>query len=128
MTPSSPSAPPTPKKVWDRTGLVNSCLDRLKGKMRLCAPYSCASAPLGDMLIGWPGHKTRKRRLPVARTGCLVFCDERKANELSGAGGNIAQPRMAASVYTLKGLSFLGSFILKISTAISKYMLLCDLS
>lgn len=96
--------------------------------MRLCAPYSCASAPLGDMLIGWPGHKTRKHRLPVARTVCLVFCDERKANELSGAGGNIAQSRMAASRYKLKGLSFLGSFILKIDTAINKYMLFGNLS
>lgn len=52
--------------------------------MRLCAPYSCASAPLGDMLIGWPGHKTRKHRFPVAHTVHPVCCDGRKASEVTG--------------------------------------------
>ena len=67
--------------------------------MRLCAPYSCASAPHGDMLICWPRHKTKKHRFPVARTVLLVCCDERKASEFSGAARNIAQPRMAGSLW-----------------------------
>lgn len=31
--------------------------------------------PHGNMLIGWPEHKTRKHRFSVARTVCPVCCD-----------------------------------------------------
>lgn len=66
--------------------------------MRLCAPYSCASAPLGDMLIGWPGHKTRKHRFPVAHTVRPVCCDGRKTSEVNGLE-DITQPMTGNLVY-----------------------------
>lgn len=107
--PPSPKPPCLPPGFEDKTGLVNSWLDRLNRKMRLCAPYSCASAPPGAMLIGWPGHKRRKHRFPVAHTELPVCSDGRKANT---GTGNRAQPKMAASRIPSQTMSSLGSSLL----------------
>lgn len=89
--------------------------------MRLCAPYSCASAPLGDMLIGWPGHKTRKHRFPVAHTVHPVCCDGRKASEVNTLK-DIAHPTIGSLLDIKSNDCFLEEAPYEIYIAINKYI------